>query len=181
MTSKLKVNILADGGDNAILTSDGSGSLTINNAALKMTPAFEAKLGADQTVSDNTFVKANINTEIFDSDSKYDTSTYRFTPGVAGKYFVYGTICGETDATELQYCVVAIYKNGSTYQENICNFMNNRGNQVNVVVNATIDFNTTDYVELYGKVYKHGGSTIRFTDALGGASTSFGAYRIIGA
>ena len=38
MTSKLKVNIIADGGDNAILTSDGSGALTLNNAALKMTP-----------------------------------------------------------------------------------------------------------------------------------------------
>jgi hypothetical protein len=40
MTSKLKVNILADGGDNAIMTSDGSGALTLNNAALKATPSF---------------------------------------------------------------------------------------------------------------------------------------------
>ena len=45
MTSKLKVNILADGGDNTILTSDGSGSLTLNNAALKATPAFMAYFG----------------------------------------------------------------------------------------------------------------------------------------
>ena len=33
MTSKLKVNILADSGDNAIMTSNGSGTLTLNNAA----------------------------------------------------------------------------------------------------------------------------------------------------
>ena len=71
MTSKLKVNIIADGGDNAIMTSNGSGTLTLNNAALKMTPAFEANLGSDQTVSDNTFTKLNINTEVFDTDSKY--------------------------------------------------------------------------------------------------------------
>ena len=27
-----------------------------------------------------------MNTEFYDTDSKYDTSNYRFTPGIAGKY-----------------------------------------------------------------------------------------------
>jgi hypothetical protein len=52
MTSKLKVNILADGGDNAIMTSDGSGSLTLNNAALKNTPVLSIGLASTQTMSD---------------------------------------------------------------------------------------------------------------------------------
>jgi hypothetical protein len=30
--------------------------------------------------------KVNMNTEFFDSDGKYDTSNYRFTPTIAGKY-----------------------------------------------------------------------------------------------
>jgi hypothetical protein len=37
-------------------------------------------------VPDNTWTKVNMNTEYFDSDGKYDTSTYRFTPTIAGKY-----------------------------------------------------------------------------------------------
>ena len=90
MTSKLKVNILADGGDNAILTSDGSGSLTINNAGLKMTPAFNARMSASQTLSNETYTKVDFDTERFDTDSAYDHSTnQRFTvpSGKAGKYF----------------------------------------------------------------------------------------------
>ena len=80
MTSKLKVNILADGGDNAILTSDGSGSLTLNNAALKNTPAFSARMSGSQTVSTNTYTKIDFDTEIFDTNSAYDHSTnQRFT------------------------------------------------------------------------------------------------------
>ena len=75
MTSKLKVNILADGGDNAIMTSDGSGSLTLNNAALKATPAFAARMSQAQTISHETYTKVDFDTEIFDTDSAYDHST----------------------------------------------------------------------------------------------------------
>ena len=178
MTSKLKVNILADGGDNAIMTSNGSGTVTLNNAALKMTPAFEANLGSNQTVSDNTFTKLNIDTEVFDTDSKYDTSNYRFTPTIAGKYYVYGSVHGETDASQMQLCQGAIYKNGSAYAINIIDFRSNNGLQSNVFVAVTMDLDTDDYVELYGKIYKGGGSTIRF---LSGTTNTFGAYRIIGA
>ena len=53
-------------------------------------PAFEARLSSDQTISDDTLTKINLNEEVFDTDSAYDNSTnYRFTPQVAGKYFVY--------------------------------------------------------------------------------------------
>ena len=88
MTSKIKVNVLADGGDNAILTSDGSGSLTLNNAALKMTPAFFAKVGSNQSVSNDTYTTVAFDTEVYDTDSAFNTSTYKFTvpTGKAGKY-----------------------------------------------------------------------------------------------
>ena len=88
MTSKLKVNILADGGDNAIMTSDGSGSLTLNNDALKMTPAFFVKVGSNQSVSNDTYTTVAFDTEVYDTDSAFNTSTYKFTvpSGKAGKY-----------------------------------------------------------------------------------------------
>ena len=81
MSSILKVNTIQDGGGNAIITSDGSGNLTTLKTNF---PAFEAYLGSSQTFSDQTTVKVNFNTEIFDSDSCYDASTnYRFTPTVS--------------------------------------------------------------------------------------------------
>jgi hypothetical protein len=51
MTSKIKVNILADGGDNSIITSDGAGSFTASSSlassvqsvgGIQNTPAFRA-------------------------------------------------------------------------------------------------------------------------------------------
>jgi len=62
MTSKLKVNIIADGGDNNLITSDGSGSVTLGTAfpavgkigqVLKMLSPKLADL-ADKNVDDQT-------------------------------------------------------------------------------------------------------------------------------
>jgi hypothetical protein len=162
------------------LISDAGTIKRIDYSYIKVanTPAFEANLGSNQTVSDNTFTKLNINTEVFDTDSKYDASTnYRFTPTVAGKYFVYGSVHGETDASQMQFQQAAIYKNGSAYATNIIDFRSNNGLQANVFVAVTMDLDADDYVELYGKIYKGGGSTIRF---LSGTTNTFGAYRLIG-
>tara|TARA_R100001591_G_scaffold32686_4_gene43712 strand:- start:19137 stop:19679 length:543 start_codon:yes stop_codon:yes gene_type:complete len=179
MTSKLKVNIIADGGDNAIMTSDGSGSLTINNASLKSTPAFEAHSNADQDISDNTYTKVSFQTEIFDSDGKFDNSSnFRFTPTVAGKYFVYGSARLRADTSQLQFGQLAVYKNGSIYAERMADFRSNNGLQMSVDVSTTIDLDTDDYVELFAKIFKGGGSLNRIEPT--NKSTNFGAYRIIG-
>ena len=92
MTSKIKVNILADGGDNSIITSDGAGSFTASSGlassvqsvgGIQMTPAFEAYLnGSDQSLSSGATTTIAFNAEYYDSDSKFNTSTYRFTPTV---------------------------------------------------------------------------------------------------
>ena len=87
MAGILKVDQYQDFNGNNIMTSDGAGNLTLNNAALKNTPAFSAYAGSDQSgLTDDTYTKLAMNTEFYDTDSKYDTSNYRFTPGIAGKY-----------------------------------------------------------------------------------------------
>jgi hypothetical protein len=56
-----------------------------------MTPSFEAFLSSDtSTLSNDTDTKITFDTETYDSDGTYDTSNGRFTPGVSGKYFIYG-------------------------------------------------------------------------------------------
>ena len=48
---------------------------------------------------DSATTKAQIDTEILDTDKCYDNSTnYRFTPTVAGKYYVYFFISAEANA-----------------------------------------------------------------------------------
>ena len=69
----------------------------------------------------------------------------------------------------------SIYKNGSIYQEHIIDFRNNNGLQMTIPVSATIDMDTDDYVELYGKIYSSG-STIRTKSD--NKAVNFGGYRI---
>src|SRR6056300_1669589 len=53
-------------------------------------PAFEAHLSADQFISDAVTTVVQFDTEVLDTDNYYDNSTnYRYTPLVAGKYFFY--------------------------------------------------------------------------------------------
>tara|TARA_R100000700_G_scaffold23341_1_gene30147 strand:+ start:360 stop:911 length:552 start_codon:yes stop_codon:yes gene_type:complete len=183
MTSKLKVNIIADGGDNAIMTSDGSGSLTINNAALKNTPAFAARLSADTTISNETNTKIDFDEEIFDTDSAYDHSTnQRFTvpSGKAGKYFFSIVVhLNSGGAARLQNCQIYIYKNGSSALEQNFNFNSNDIFQAGMSIAGTFDLSAGDYIEGYARMSNGSG-----TPSIEGANDTdsmFTGYRLIGA
>jgi len=143
-----------------------------------MYPAFDAYLSADQTVSDATWTKAQIDTEVFDTDNCYDNSTnYRFTPTVAGKYFAYGGIkLQSSSGGSLAAVLTAIYKNGSAYRQSTLDPTDNQGNAFTPTVSATIDMNgTSDYLELFGFNNVTAG-TPRFDADV--KSVWFGAYRI---
>ena len=96
-----------------LLISDAGTIKRIDAQFFQNTPAFLAYLSADTTVNDNTQTKVQCNTERYDTDSKYDNSTnYRFTPTVAGKYYLYGAVC-YSGTDELYRTTVSIYVNGS--------------------------------------------------------------------
>lgn len=142
------------------------------------TPAFEAYLSSDQTVTSGTTTKVEHNTESFDTDNAYDNSSnYRFTPQVAGKYFVYATVRGSAGSSNLDLEMTAIYKNGSTYIENQIDFRNNDASLAGITVCAIVDMNgSSDYLENYARCL--GGTTLKASPT---RSSIFGAYRIIGA
>ena len=91
------------------------------------TPAFEAYLGGSggQSVSDNAVTLVQANTEVYDTDSAYDTSTYRFTPQTAGKYLIYATFSPfDTSANGvLREATLTVYKNGCKSIKNDCWFV----------------------------------------------------------
>jgi hypothetical protein len=141
-------------------------------------PAFEAYLSANQTLSDDTITKLQINTEIYDTDSKYDNSTnYRFTPASSGKYFVYGATKATVDtASQLRDVILYIYKNGSAYKRAEFRFANNDAQRTNPYIGAGIDFNTTDYVELFLYINNAASGVVQAN--ADDKATYFGAYRI---
>ena len=163
---------LGASGDTIGLASGASQTLAVN------TPAFEAYAGSDLSLSNNVHTKQQYNTEVFDTDSAYDNSSnYRFTPQTAGKYFVYAHTKVEAGADSLQFVQSSIYKNGSSYKEQMEDARNNNGLQFSVFVSAVIDMNgSSDYVEGFVKGFVTGGN---LHSRSGTKSTSFGAYRII--
>jgi hypothetical protein len=180
-----------------IETSSGSGTITLGqsgetvdmangtitlNSSMKMTPAFEAYLSSAQSVSDATETKVQCDTEVFDSDSCYDNSTnYRFTPTVAGKYFVYVNLLGKASGDNLLASPIAtIKKNGSEYAAANTQFYTNYEKQHTIAVSHIIDMNgSSDYLEFFGYVNITSGSATFSVDSP--KANVFGAYRIIGA
>jgi hypothetical protein len=177
MSSILKVDQLQDSGGNAIITSDGSGNITTQKL---LYPAFEATRTADQTLTNATITKVEFNVENLDTDNCYDATTnYRFLPTLAGKYFVYTVLRGDSAASSQgEYVVGYIYKNGTAVKSALVDMRLNPGRQASVALNAILDMNgTTDYVESYIN-FETTGSTAKAESASG--SLTFGAYRIGG-
>jgi len=143
-----------------------------------MTPSFFARLSATTSVTDGAWTKVVINSEIFDSDSNFDTSNGRFTPTVAGKYFVFGQVMGYANTNNLVYVYSAVYKNGSFVRYSNIDFDSTYGREASVPFCHIFDMNgSSDYLELYANVNSANGST----QEVNGNNTWFGAYRIIGA
>ena len=182
MASIIKANQLQDFGGNSILTSDGAGVVTPNATGIKMTPAFEATLSANQGISDATDTKVQFDTETFDTDSCYDNSSnYRFTPTTAGKYYVYARIQSDAQAAaNFSQAQIKIYKNGSRAAQTQMNMNNNNPENIGVNVFNIMDMNgSSDYLEIYAYIDDTSSTpTIRGTSSY--SWTSFGAYKIIG-
>ena len=172
MSSIIKVNTFQDANGNALFSSDGSGNVTLSSGGMKATPAFFAKQGSSQTISNLTWTKMNIDTEIFDSDSKFDTATNRFTPTVAGKYFCYGQV-NISDGGTNSLVQIAMYKNGSEAFMCVDRFPD--ANDIAVNIQVVLDLDSDDYVEAYARHSRGSNSDVLSN------SSFFGAYRIIGA
>lgn len=174
MASIIKANQLQDFGGNSIITSDGSGNVTVNAAAMKNTPAFDARVGGSQTLTDNTATKVTFTTEKFDSDSTYDTSTSRFTPGVAGKYLIYASVrAGHSNNSSLNNCTINIYKNGSSYYGLSNDHEANPPKSETQLITEIVDSDADDYFEIYARYDMDGVNSTVFNGL-------FGACKIIG-
>lgn len=165
-----------------VAVNSGGSALEFQTAAGGSTPAFAAELSSTMTgQSDNSYFKVNCNTEILDSNGTYDNSSnYRFTPGVAGKYFIYGHVLGRGDSDGLRETKVAIYKNGSRISHVTSG---NQGSEVGTSYDGTsttigviLDSDDNDYFELYTQIDVASGN-VRAVGAQG--KTVFGGFKIV--
>ena len=154
---------LASGTGNLVTVPSVTGTAMVSGNM----PAFSAYNSASQTLSSLTLTKIQFNTEEFDTANCYNnSSTYRFTPNVAGYYQI--TVClgvattGSSVANTQLSCV--IYKNGSVAKFGAQTLLNNTYDMI-AYVSALIYLNgSTDYVEGYARQIS-GGSLGTNTDA----------------
>ena len=143
--------IVSSGG----IVSSGAAVLTTATAGVPINgPAFSAYRGGTQAYSSNTYTKVQINTESFDTNSCYDSTTnYRFTPTVAGYYICTGQI--QTSAGT--YIETDIYKNSALHG------YTQVSGAWGIPVTQLIYFNgSTDYIELYAFITTSGNITAGF-------------------
>jgi hypothetical protein len=191
-----------------IETSSGSGTITLgqsgetitvpSGATLNLsnatqtgvgganTPAFEAYLSADQTMTDNAVTKIQFNTEVYDDGSGYDNSSnYRFTvpSGEGGTYKFYTTLnfSDNQNAQKIGWRQLYFYKNGSSYAF----FYNDNGTAKAITSNfgsgnITMVLSAGDYIEVYAAIGQTDDNSPSITGYSNGKRYSvFGGYKII--
>jgi hypothetical protein len=108
-------------------------------------PAILATLGSNQTTVSGTYTKMQFNTVIFDTNSNFNASNYRYTPTVAGYYQINAIISAGNNG---QTALIVLYKNGSAYIYGIDTTTTIYGAAQNL--SALVYMNgTTDYLETY--------------------------------
>jgi hypothetical protein len=175
MASILKVDTIQDQSGNNIINESGDtitigasgdtiivptgASMTVPNGGLsgQNYPAFFAYQsdGTGQSIPSQTWTKVQVEDEIFDTDDCYDNTTnYRFTPNIAGKYLLQAQANFEAAATFVYH--LNIRKNGSElFSRTGVQYISatNIGQHTSYLVEAN---GTTDYFEFY--IFNNDGS-----------------------
>jgi len=157
---------------------------TVTGAGETLKPAFFAYLNSDVNTNNAANVKLPCNVEVFDTDNKYDNTTnYRFTPTIAGKYLVFANIYLTSTNGYLQHGTLKIYKNGSQFTYSRNSYLNsgsssNFGAQTAISWSGVIDMDTDDYLEVYGQG-EGGGQASYFKGGTANQASSFGAFKVI--
>jgi len=185
MTSELKVDKISPASGTSFTFGDSGDTFTIPSGATiansgtatgfggDNTPSFKATCSGTTTVANDANVKIAFNTEVWDTDSAFDTSNYRFTvpSGEGGKYFFIASMeINITGATTSMRPM--IWKNGAT----AIRTMSYESYYPSESTSGVINLAAGDYVEAY-LYHNSGGSQAVQTST---TDTFFLGYKLIG-
>ena len=154
LTLTLPVNI---GADKKILAVNGSGNLEfVYPTGYGLFMAYKST--TTQALNHNTATVIQYDTEDRDSQGWYDTSTYKYTPQVAGWYQIFASHYSYNYATQGVEIRTNILKNGSSVAYAYTGY-DNYGGAGSVNVSAIIQLNgSSDYVQGSAYQYNSGSS-----------------------
>ena len=189
--SKLETNTIdtVSGTTNLTIGSTNSSTVTFESGAVTghMYPAFSALGNGQQNLSDATETLVEFPNEQFDTGNCFDNTAgnYKFTPNVAGKYFLYFTLdaFSQTD-DKLIKASGRLYKNGTRINTNIYNL--NQGGSSGVTAHAVpitqsfmVEANgSSDYFQVKIFVDVSSGSPAIVGNTSTSQNLNFAGYRI---
>lgn len=144
-----------------VVTPDNSGNVLLQYNGVAA-PAFMAYASANQTISHSTDTLVQMNAELFDTANCFNTSTYRFTPTVAGYYQINAKVNWlVADANRTYYLEAKIMKNGSFLANNNQSIdAAGGGRQITCMVSQLVYMNgTTDYLTVNAYIYDYTASS----------------------
>jgi hypothetical protein len=174
------------GGDSVLIYDDSASALRkmtrtnfVSGIGGANTPAFSVTTTTAVTVGGGASTKVTWNTEHFDTDSAFDSTTnYRFTvpAGQAGKYMfhvsngVFGSISGRT--SQLRF-----YKNGTYDDTKTYNVATFGTTHVALIATAMFDLSVADYIEIY--IYSDNDAPKNTVDNNDGSGCQWFGYKLI--
>lgn len=165
------VNIGSPSGTTPLILEPGSSTNTVSLSVPSITAArtltfpdnnvnltngaFYAYATTGASLAGTATTKVVFNAKLYDVNGWFDNVTnYRYTPLVAGKYFITSTYTGSYNSGgSLASIYIKIRKTGSDYSNGqiIITSVSGVLSPVNVTVSAVVDMNgTTDYIEIFG-------------------------------
>ena len=178
MASIIRVDDIQDSGGNTIVSSNGSGTFTNNLPSSAVnTPAFYAYLNTNQTSGTGADTIITLNAEAFDSDNAFNTTTYKFTPQTAGKYFLYGQARIDS-GTDFNMLTNVITLNGTQIARG--HNYNEHTNTVNV--STIVNMNgSSDYIQMFAMQNSGGDLSFAGSGSQANSGTYLMGYKLIGA
>ena len=137
------------------------------------------KTGSAQGISQSTFTKCTLDTELFDTNSGFASDKYTFTASTAGTYYIFGNIFhgGSGSISSAMQTITQIKLNGSTdlFYNNKYSTQTGTPETGYVMVHGCKTFSDGDYIELFG--YNSLATSPTF-EAGTGYYTFMGGYKI---
>jgi hypothetical protein len=137
-----------------------TGTIALTSQLPVAGPAFSAYASSNTNLSNSTWTKISFNTEFFDTNNNFDSTTnYRFTPTIAGYYQINASVTSGASNNNAYWNQIAIYKNGSPYIYSSPVFpagnVQNYGSQLSQLISMN---GSSDYIEVYINVYVGSGT-----------------------
>ena len=154
-------NIKAADGTTGLSIANSTGIVSFGNAVSGNTPCFYATFSTNlNNQSNNVAVKVPFNATTFNQGGgTFDTSNYRYTPGVAGVYMFGATVNMKDsgDNSNYQQQDVNIRKNGTEVFGNriqlSASYFQASAHNTPLTVTGLVQMDTNDYVEVWASIY----------------------------